>query len=75
MWQALKTKLKGWKTVIWHGAVAASGTVLLTIDQLKLVDFSQFLTPTRALIVGTALGLVGIWLRFATNSSVGQKTE
>jgi hypothetical protein len=69
----LAEKLKGWRTLIFGGAVTAAGAVLDILDALKLVDITPLLPPEHALKVIAILGIVTIVLRLVTTGRVGCK--
>jgi hypothetical protein len=69
----LAEKLKGWRTLIFGGAVTAAGAVLDILDALKLVDISPLLPPEHALKIIAILGIVTIVLRLVTTGRVGCK--
>jgi hypothetical protein len=69
----LVEKLKGWRTLIFGGAVTAAGAVLDILDALKLVDITPLLPPEHALKVIAILGIVTIVLRLVTTGRVGCK--
>jgi hypothetical protein len=69
----LAEKLKGWRTLIFGGAVTAAGAALDILDALKLVDISPLLPPEHALKIIAILGIVTIVLRLVTTGRVGCK--
>lgn len=75
MWARIKAKLKGWRTVLFHGFVGSSSAVIATLDYLKKVDFTTLLTPGNAALIGIIVALLGIWLRLITTGPVGSKDD
>jgi hypothetical protein len=69
----LKAKLKGWKTVVWNGAVGTSAVVLYIVDELRTVDFSGLFTPKTVAAIMCGLAIGGILLRAVTSSRIGAK--
>lgn len=65
--------LKGWKTVIFGGALTAAGAALDLLDQLRTIDIAPLLPPGAAVKIIAAIGVVTILLRLATTSRVGRK--
>lgn len=66
-------KLKGWRTLLFGGAVTLAGAVLDILDALQLVDITPLLPPDHALKIIAAIGVVTIVLRLVTTGRVGQK--
>ena len=64
-------RLKGYRTVLFHAAVGIPAVVLATLDYLKTFDFSQFFNSKTALLVLAGVNIAGIWLRFITDTRVG----
>jgi hypothetical protein len=73
MWNQVKTKIKGWKTIAWNSLIGVSGVVLYLIDQLQTVDFSKALTPSTVGWLMIGLAIVGILLRAVTTNAIGAK--
>lgn len=69
----LSDKLKGWRTLIFGGAVTLAGAMLDILDALKLVDITPLLPPDHALKIIAAIGVFTIVLRLLTTGRVGQK--
>jgi lysozyme family protein len=69
----LRETLKGWKTVIFGGALTLAGTALDLLDQLRAIDIAPLLPPASAVKIIAAIGIVTILLRLATTSRVGRK--
>jgi lysozyme family protein len=70
---ALGTRLKGWRTVLFGGAVTLAGTALDILDALHLVDISPLLPPDHALKIIAIIGVVTVALRFVTTGRVGNR--
>jgi hypothetical protein len=66
-------KLKGWRTLIFGGAVTLAGAALDILDALQLVDITPLLPPDHALKIIAVLGIVTIVLRLVTTGRVGRK--
>lgn len=66
-------RLKGWRTVIFGGAVTLAGMVLDILDALQVVDLTPLLPPEHALKIIAAIGIVTVALRFVTTGRVGSK--
>lgn len=65
-------KLKGWKTVIFNGALVAFGTFEVLVNYLDIAPLESFLTGKYAWIP-IAIGAINIILHTKTNTSVGKK--
>jgi hypothetical protein len=72
---ALRQKLKGWRTVLFGGLVAAAGVVLDLLEALQAVDVTPLLPPVYALRVIAVLGLATVLLRLVTTGRVGRKGD
>jgi hypothetical protein len=73
LWQRLHSRIKGWRTMAWGGAVTAAAPLIETLDTLKTVDWSQFLTPRNVALAAAGIGIVTLWLRWVTTGPVGEK--
>lgn len=69
----VRQTLKGWKTVIFGGALTAAATALDLLDQLRAIDIAPLLPPASAVKIIAAIGIVTILLRLATTGRVGRK--
>jgi hypothetical protein len=69
----LAGKFKGWRTLIFGGAVTFAGAALDILDALQLVDISPLLPPDHALKIIAAFGIVTVVLRLVTTGRVGSK--
>lgn len=69
----LRETMKGWKTVIFGGALTMAGTALDLLDQLKAIDIAPLLPPASAVRIIAVIGIVTILLRLATTTRIGQK--
>ena len=59
--------LPGWKTYIWNGFIAASSVIVPILDELRVIDWSQWITsPKHVAMLGLSISVVGIVLRAAT---------
>lgn len=72
---ALRQKLKGWRTVLFGGLVAAAGVVLDLLEALQAIDITPLLPPIYALRLIAALGLATVLLRLVTTGRVGRKGD
>lgn len=70
---SLRERLKGWRTVIFGGAVTLAGTALDLLGALQLVDISPLLPPEHALKIIALIGVVTVALRLVTTGRVGSK--
>jgi hypothetical protein len=68
-------RLKGWRTVICHGALTSVGAVLLTLDQMKGLDWTQYVGSWWGGIIVVGIGITGIWLRVVTTGPVGKRDD
>lgn len=76
MWEKIKLKLRGWKTLIWNGfVVGIAPLVLFALDQLQFLDFNQYLTPEYVFIVTVGVKAVDMWLRVITTGPIGSKGD
>jgi hypothetical protein len=71
--QSLHARLKGWRTMVWGGVLTATAPLIETLDTLKTVDWSQFLTPRNVALAAASIGIVTLWLRWITTGAVGEK--
>jgi hypothetical protein len=69
----LRDTLKGWRTVIFGGAVTLAGTALDILDALQLVDITPLLPPEHALKIIAAIGVITVVLRLVTTGRVGSR--
>jgi hypothetical protein len=65
--------LKGWRTLIFGGAVTFAGAMLDILDALQLVDITPLLPPDHALKIIAAIGIVTVVLRLLTTGRIGSK--
>lgn len=70
-----RERIRGWRTIAFHGAVSVLSGLLLSVDLLRGFDWTQVVSPATALWVGVGLGLAGIWLRVITTGPVGERHE
>ena len=70
---SLRERLKGWRTVMFGGAVTCAGAALDILDALQLVDISPLLPPDHALKIIAIIGVVTVALRLVTTGRVGRK--
>jgi hypothetical protein len=69
----LREKLKGWRTVIFGGAVTLAGVALDILDAMQVVDITPLLPPEHALKIIALIGIVTLVLRLVTTGRVGTK--
>jgi hypothetical protein len=69
----LRERLKGWRTMIFGGAVTLAGAALDILNALQLVDITPLLPPEHALRIIAAIGVVTVVLRMVTTGRVGHK--
>lgn len=69
----MRERLKGWRTLIFGGAITVAGTALDILDALHVVDIAPLLPPDHALKIIAVIGVVTVVLRFVTTGRVGHK--
>lgn len=69
----LREKLKGWRTVIFGGAITVAGASLDILNALQLVDIAPLLPPEHALKIIAIIGVVTVVLRAVTTGRIGQR--
>jgi hypothetical protein len=69
----LRERLKGWRTLIFGGAITLAGAALDILNALQLVDITPLLPPEHALKIIAAIGVVTVVLRMITTGRVGHK--
>ncbi len=69
----IRQKLKGWRTILFGGFVAAAGTIMDVLDALKAIDIAPLLPPAHALKIIAAVGVATVLLRLVTTGRVGHK--
>ena len=69
----LRQKLKGWRTVIFGGAITMAGAALDVLNALQLVDMTPLLPPQHALKIIAIIGVVTVVLRVLTTGRIGQR--
>jgi hypothetical protein len=69
----LRQKLKGWRTVIFGGAITMAGAALDVLNALQLVDITPLLPPQHALKIIAIIGVVTVVLRMMTTGRIGQR--
>ncbi|MFZ5690684.1 MAG: glycoside hydrolase family 108 protein [Pseudomonadota bacterium] len=69
----VRESLKGWRTVIFGGAVTLAGAALDILNALQLVDITPLLPPEHALKIIALIGIVTVALRMITTGRVGHK--
>ena len=72
---AVREKLKGWKTVIVGAFVAAPLTLLEILQQLQLVDLNSILPEPWGTRIALSVSIAMILLRLITNTPVGAKDK
>lgn len=69
----LRERLKGWRTLIFGGAVTFAGAALDILDALQLIDITPLLPPEHALKIIALIGVVTVALRMVTTGRIGHK--
>ena len=69
----LRQKLKGWRTVIFGGAITVAEAALDVLNALQLVDITPLLPPEHALKIIAIIGIVTVVLRAVTTGRIGQR--
>lgn len=69
----LRQKLKGWRTVLFGGAITVAGAALDILNALQLVDVTPLLPPEHALRIIAIIGVVTVVLRAVTTGRIGQR--
>jgi uncharacterized membrane protein len=69
----LRERLKGWRTLIFGGALTVAGAALDFLDALQLVDITPLLPPEHAVKIIAVIGIVTVALRLVTTGRVGSK--
>ena len=69
----LRDRLKGWRTLIFGGAVTVAGAALDILTALQLVDITPLLPPEHALRIIAVIGVVTVALRLVTTGRIGRK--
>ena len=75
MFDKLREKLKGWKTIVWNAFLGFAPAIMVGLDKLQAIDLSQHMTWWMALIVGVLVGGIGTLLRYITTGPVGSKGD
>lgn len=70
-------QFRGWRTMIFNSIVTGVLGVLPVLAEttgfLQTLDWSKYVGPDQVPWIMLAVGLIGIWLRWATKGPVGQK--
>lgn len=70
--RALLAKLKGWRTLLVGALVGLPLAILEILEQLQVIDMSQFLPAPWGQRLALAIALLMILLRLLTSSPVGR---
>ncbi|ARQ00964.1 glycoside hydrolase family 108 protein [Pseudorhodoplanes sinuspersici] len=70
---SFRLKLKGWRTVIFGGALTVAGASLDILNALQLVDITPLLPPEHALKIIAIIGVATVALRVMTTGRIGQR--
>lgn len=68
-----RQKLKGWRTVMFGGAITLAGVALDMLEAMQVIDITPLLPPDHALKIIAIIGVVTIVLRLITTGRVGQR--
>jgi hypothetical protein len=74
MWALLKTKLKGWKTVIVDAIVGLPAPLLFLYEQFQGVDVTP-LIPEKYAAAVPGMTVLGVMLRIITTGPIGRKGD
>jgi lysozyme family protein len=69
----LRDTLKGWRTIIFGGAITLAGGALDILNALQLVDITPLLPPEHAVKIIALIGVVTVVLRMVTTGRIGHK--
>jgi hypothetical protein len=69
----LRERLKGWRTLMFGGAVTLASAALEILNALQLVDITPLLPPEHALKIIAVIGIVTMVLRLVTTGRIGRK--
>ncbi len=69
----LAERLKGWRTLIFGGAITVAGIILEILEALRLIDITPLLPPDHALKIIALIGISTMLLRLVTTGRVGSK--
>lgn len=70
--EAVREKLKGWKTVIVGALVALPLSLLEILQQLQMIDLNSVLPEPWGARLALAVSVAMIVLRLVTNTKVGK---
>lgn len=70
--EAVREKLKGWKTVIIGALVALPLSLLEVLQQLQMIDLNSVLPEPWGARLALAVSVAMIMLRLVTNTKVGK---
>lgn len=69
----LRERLKGWRTLIFGGAITLAGAALDILNALQFVDITPLLPPEHALKIIALIGVITVVLRMVTTGRIGRK--
>jgi hypothetical protein len=75
MFDNLREKLKGYKTIVFNIVMGAPAAILTFLDALKVVDISALFPAEWGPRVIAIMAVVGIVLRFITTGPMGAKGD
>lgn len=74
-----RERVRGWKTLAFHGALGVAGAAMMILAGLEHIDLHPLLdpvlTPTGAGMVITAISVASIVLRVVTVGPVGWRKD
>lgn len=69
----LRSRLLGWKTIVWNIFLAVTPAIAVTLQKLDAIDWSQYVGAFGAIFIGFLIGAIGIWLRYISVGPIGSK--
>ncbi len=69
----IRERMLGWKTIAWNIFLGLSPAVAVALQKLDAIEWSQWVGPFGAIVIGFLIGAVGIWLRCISVGPVGSK--
>ncbi len=75
MFSKLREKLKGYKTVVFNIILAMGAPIAVALQKLDAIDWTQYVGPFGAILVGFVIAGIGLYLRWVTTGPVGSKGD